>query len=92
MKADGADSMPPRRMLWSNLLSRQGYFCFVVEVRAWLAKSKAIETSDYRQAYGQQNVKDILAAVRWIKQIPGIDPERIGILGGSGSTAGKNFD
>jgi dipeptidyl-peptidase-4 len=31
-----------------------------------------------------QNVKDILAAVKWIKQIPSIDPDRIGLWGGSG--------
>ncbi len=78
------DQWSTRRALWYNLLSREGFFHFVVEVRAGLAKNKAIETSVYKQAYGMQNVKDILAAVKWIKQIPGVDPERLGIWGGSG--------
>ena len=73
-----------RRALWYNLLNREGFFHFLVEVRAGLAKNKAIETSVYKQAYGIQNVKDILAAVKWIKQIPAVDPGRIGIWGGSG--------
>lgn len=78
------DQWSARGALWANLLNREGYFYFVVEVRAGLAKNKAIETSVYKQAYGMQNVKDILAAVKWIKQIPAVDPERIGIWGGSG--------
>jgi dipeptidyl-peptidase-4 len=78
------DQWSTRGALWSNLLNREGFFHFVVEVRAGLAKNKAIETSVYKHAYGMQNVKDILAAVKWIKQIPAIDPERIGIWGGSG--------
>ena len=78
------DQWSTRRALWYNLLNREGYFHFIVEVRAGLPKSKATETSVYKQAYGMQNVKDILAAVKWIKQIPAIDPERIGIWGGSG--------
>lgn len=73
-----------RRTLWPNLLGREGYFTFVVEVRAGARINKAIETSVYKQAYGKQNVKDILAAVKWIKQMPFIDPGRIGIWGGSG--------
>jgi dipeptidyl-peptidase-4 len=78
------DQWSTRGALWGNLLNREGFFHFVVEVRAGLAKSKAIETSVYKQAYGMQNVKDILAAVKWIKQIPAVDPGRIGIWGGSG--------
>jgi dipeptidyl-peptidase-4 len=78
------DSWSIRRTLWPNLLGREGYFTFVVEVRAGARINKAIETSVYKQAYGKQNVKDILAAVKWIKQMPFIDPGRIGIWGGSG--------
>jgi dipeptidyl-peptidase-4 len=78
------DDWSSRRILWNNLLNREGAFVFVVEVRAGMAKSKALETSVYKEAYGMQNVKDILDAVAWIKQIPGIDPDRIGIWGGSG--------
>lgn len=78
------DSWSSRRAFWTNLLGREGYFNFVVEVRAGLGKNRDIETSVYKQAYGMQNVKDILAGVQWIKTLPYIDPDRIGIWGGSG--------
>jgi dipeptidyl-peptidase-4 len=78
------DYWSTRRVLWTDLLGREGYVTFVVEVRAGAGINKAVETSVYRQAYGKQNVKDILAGVKWIKQKPFIDPGRIGIWGGSG--------
>ena len=78
------DEWSTRRALWHNLLNREGYFTFVVEVRAGMPKNKATETADYKQAYGMQAVTDIMAAVRWIKQNPAIDPERLGLWGGSG--------
>jgi dipeptidyl-peptidase-4 len=72
------------RILWHNLLAQEGFFVFVFEVRAGMGKSKALETSVHKQAYGMQNVKDILAGVAWLKQMPSIDPKRLGIWGGSG--------
>ncbi|MCP5107287.1 MAG: hypothetical protein GY950_28125, partial [bacterium] len=73
------DQWSSRRALWYNILNRQGYFVFVFEVRAGMAKNKAVETAVYKQAYGIQNVKDILAGVKWLKQVPSIDKNRIGI-------------
>jgi dipeptidyl-peptidase-4 len=70
--------------LWPSLLNQEGFITFVLEVRAGMGKNKALETSVYKQAYGMQNVKDILAGVRWIKQMPYIDPEKIGLWGWSG--------
>ncbi|MBA7492386.1 Dipeptidyl aminopeptidase 4 [subsurface metagenome] len=72
------------RLLWNSLLAQEGFFVFVFEVRAGMGKNKALETSVYRKAYGMQNVKDILAGIRWLKSMPYIDPERIGIWGRSG--------
>lgn len=72
------------RIFWANILSEEGYFYFIFEVRAGMGKSKAIETSVYKQAYGTQNLKDILDGVKWIKKFPYIDEKRIGIWGGSG--------
>lgn len=72
------------RTLWDDLMVQEGYIAVSVEVRAGLNKSKALETSVYRQAYGMQNVKDILAAVRWLRKLPYIDASRLGIWGGSG--------
>lgn len=73
-----------RRVVFQNVFAQAGYFVFVLEVRAGMGKSKAIETSVYEQAYGMQNVKDILAGVKWLKQFPYIDSTRLGIWGASG--------
>ena len=78
------DQWSSRRAFWYNILNREGFFVFVIEVRAGKGNNKATETSVYKQAYGIQNVKDISAGVEWIKQMPWIDPNRIGIWGGSG--------
>lgn len=72
------------RWLWHSLLAQEGFFVFVFEVRAGMPKNKALETSVYRRAYGMQNVKDILAGVRWLRRLPFIDADRIGIWGSSG--------
>ncbi len=72
------------RIFWSNLLAQEGFITFVFEVRAGMGKSKAMETSVYLRAYGMQNVKDILAGVEWLKQMPSIDSSRLGLWGGSG--------
>jgi dipeptidyl-peptidase-4 len=74
----------PRFMSWKGLLAQEGFFEVTLEVRAGMGKSKALETSGYRHAYGNQNVEDILAGVRWLKSLPNIDPENIGIWGWSG--------
>jgi len=72
------------RVLWDDLMVQEGYLAVSVEVRAGLNKSKALETSGYRRAYGPLNVADILAAVRRLKEFPFVDPDRIGLWGGSG--------
>jgi dipeptidyl-peptidase 4 len=70
--------------LWDDLMAQEGYVSYFVEVRAGTAKSKAVETSSHRRAYGMQNVRDILDAVRWIKSLPYVDGARLGLWGGSG--------
>lgn len=73
-----------RRVVFQNVFTQAGYFVFVLEVRAGMGKSKTLETSVYEQAYGMQNVKDILAGVKCLKQFPYIDSKRLGIWGASG--------
>lgn len=69
---------------WDDLMAQEGYIAVSVEVRAGLNKSKALETSIYRKAYGMQSVADILAAIRRLKDFPFIDVSRLGLWGGSG--------
>jgi len=78
------DTWSSRRLLWANLLGKEGYFVFVVDVRAGAGISKHVTTSVYGRAYGTPGVRDIQAALRWMKRNPNIDPKRIGIWGGSG--------
>ena len=75
------------RSLWRNFLAQEGFFVFIFEVRAGMKKSKALETSIYKRVHGIRNVKDILAGVRWLKQMPYIDLKRLGIWGRSGGGA-----
>lgn len=70
--------------MWNRLLAQEGFFVFVFEVRSGMGKNKSLETSVYRNAYGMQNVKDILDGVRWLKSMPYIDSDRLGIWGWSG--------
>lgn len=72
------------REQWHSILAQEGFFVFVIEVRTGIGKNKVLETSVYKRAYGMQNVKDILAGVHWIKQMPFIDKDRLGIWGWSG--------
>ncbi|MFC2165543.1 S9 family peptidase [Acidobacteriota bacterium] len=70
--------------LWEDLLAQEGFVVFHFDVRAGMGKSKDLETSFYKEAYGMQNVRDIIAGVRWISKLPYVDSSRLGIWGGSG--------
>ena len=72
------------RIFWHTLLAQEGAYVLIFEVRAGMGKSKALETSVYKHGYGIQNVKDITDGVKWLKQMPSVDPNRLGIWGGSG--------
>jgi dipeptidyl-peptidase-4 len=78
------DVWETRSVVFHNVFTQAGYIVFIPEVRAGMGKSKAIETSVYEQAYGMQNVRDILAGVKKLKQLPFVDGSRLGIWGGSG--------
>jgi dipeptidyl-peptidase-4 len=71
-------------LLWNAFLAQQGYVVCLLEVRAGISKDKALEASAYQQAYGMQNVRDILAVVKGLKMMLYVDPERLGIWGWSG--------
>ena len=75
------------RSLWRSFLAQEGFFVFVFEVRAGMKKNKDLERSIYKRVHGIRNVKDILAGVLWLKQMPYIDINRLGIWGGSGGGA-----
>ncbi len=69
---------------WNEFLAQQGYIVCVLDVRAGMSSSKALEASVYGEAYGMQNVRDILAGVEGLKNLPYVDPKRLGLWGWSG--------
>jgi dipeptidyl-peptidase-4 len=69
---------------FDQILSREGYFVLYVDNRSATAISHTLETTARGQMYGESQLNDLLAAVKWLKSQPFIDPERVGIWGWSG--------
>ena len=82
------DSFGGNRYLWHLMLTQKGYVVMSVDNRgARLPRGRAWRKSIYKQV-GILASADQAAAVREIeKQNPWVDPERIGIYGGSGGGA-----
>jgi dipeptidyl-peptidase-4 len=71
--------------LWfDELLLKEGYVVAAVDNRSATAASWARETSVARRLWGEGELADLLAGVRWLKAQPWVDPERVGIWGWSG--------
>jgi dipeptidyl-peptidase-4 len=70
--------------IWNNVLIDNGYVCMTVDNRAATAISKKLENLLLYHTPGEVELNDLVDAVRWMKQQPGIDPDRFGITGWSG--------
>jgi len=70
--------------LWSQLLAKRGFAVFTVDPRSASDQGKAREDTIFRRFYGEGELQDILAGVRYLKGLPFVDPERVGIWGWSG--------
>jgi dipeptidyl-peptidase 4 len=71
--------------LWfDQLLVKEGYVVAAVDNRSATAASRAQETSVARRLWGDGELGDLTAGVRWLKAQPWVDPERVGIWGWSG--------
>ena len=77
-----ADSWNPRGF-FNQVLLRNGYLCFSVDNRSAAAISKKYEKTIFKQMVGENEVNDLLAAVKWLKAQPYVDPDRVGIWGWS---------
>ncbi len=75
---------PPGSALFEQILLSEGYLVATLDSRVATAETKAIENLVLRQLSGPVEVADLTAGVRWFKQQPWIDPERVGIWGWSG--------
>jgi dipeptidyl-peptidase 4 len=69
---------------FDQMLLRNGYLVVSVDNRSSACISKTMEKSIRGQMYGDVELHDLLAAVKWIKFQPFVDPGRVGIWGWSG--------
>lgn len=70
------------RNLYLQFLVQQGYVVFQLDNRGSYNRGKAFEDPIYR-SMGSVEVDDQVAGVKWLRQQPFIDPQRIGIYGHS---------
>jgi dipeptidyl-peptidase-4 len=72
-----------RYTLFNQILLDRGYLCFTVDNRSATAQSKKLENTVFNQMIGPNELSDLLAAVKWLKSQPYVDPDRVGIWGWS---------
>ncbi len=69
---------------FDQILVREGFVVMSVDPRSATGISKTLENLVARKAWGDVELKDFLAGVRWVKAQPWADPERVGVWGWSG--------
>ena len=70
--------------VWDNVLGNNGYICAKIDNRAATGISKKLENLIVNRSPGIIELNDLVDGVRWLKQQPYVDPERIGLTGWSG--------
>lgn len=68
--------------LWFHHLASAGYIVFTLDNRGSSNRGKAFEQVIHRQA-GEEEIRDQLAGVEYLKTLPYVDPQRIGVNGWS---------
>jgi len=68
--------------LWFHHLASEGYIVFTVDNRGSANRGKAFEQVIHRQA-GAEEIKDQLQGVAYLKNLPYVDAQRIGVNGWS---------
>jgi len=70
------------RFLFFNYLARKGLIVFCLDNRGTHGRGHAFETVIHRRL-GEWELKDQLSGVRYLKSLSYVDPDRIGVYGGS---------
>jgi dipeptidyl-peptidase-4 len=70
------------RLAYQQLLARMGLVVFTLDNRGSWGRGHAFESAVYRRL-GQVELADQLAGVRYLTSQPWVDPNRIGVYGGS---------
>lgn len=68
--------------LWHQMLAQEGYIIFMIDNRGTGGRGKSFKNIVYRNL-GHWEVNDLIEAVKFLKTLPYIDGERIGIWGWS---------
>ncbi|HNQ13403.1 MAG TPA: DPP IV N-terminal domain-containing protein [Bacteroidia bacterium] len=68
--------------LWYHYMAQQGYIVFTLENRGTLARGKDFEQATFRQL-GSPEINDHMDGVNYLKSLPYIDANRMGIFGWS---------
>ncbi len=71
-------------LLWDQLLLAEGYVVVTVDNRSSAGIGQRFETPIKGRMYGEVEIQDLAAAVKWVKAQPWADPERLGVWGWSG--------
>ena len=72
----------PREYMFNQLLASRGYVVLDVDYRGSAGYGRDWRTAIYRWM-GGRDLQDHVDASRWLQKEHGIDPERVGIYGGS---------
>ena len=70
--------------IWDNVLGNNGFICVKIDNRAATGISKKLENLIADRSPGVIELNDLVDGVRWFKQQPFVDPDRIGVTGWSG--------
>ena len=73
-----------RSIYFDQILVNSGFLVAKVDNRCATAISKKLENTILYKASGEGELNDLVDAVKWFKNQPWIDPERVGIWGWSG--------
>jgi dipeptidyl aminopeptidase/acylaminoacyl peptidase len=71
-----------REQMFNNLLVQQGYVVLDLDYRASEGYGRAWRTAIYRQM-GHPELEDLLDGKAWLVKNHGVDPQRVGVYGGS---------
>jgi dipeptidyl-peptidase-4 len=71
-----------RRILFEQYMAQQGFVVFVLDNRGTPRRGKDFQTPVY-QALGTVEVRDQGQGVEYLKSLPWVDPDRIGLFGWS---------
>ena len=67
---------------WETYMAQNGYLLFILDNRGSENRGKAFEQATFRQL-GQEEMKDQMMGVEYLKSLPYVDADRIGVHGWS---------